>query len=61
MLFGGAMQDMYSVTPCLKGVDGDYLVQSNVSPFSTAVASLSPGDLFGSQPDKVCKDMMMLI
>ena len=52
------MQAMYSVTLCLKGVDGDYLVQSNVSPFSTAVASLSPCDLFDFQPEKVCKDLL---
>ena len=56
VMLGGAMQTMYSVTLCLKGADDDYLVQSQVSPFSTAVAFLSPGDLFGSQPDKVCKD-----
>ena len=50
------MQAMYSVTLCLKGADDDYLVKSNVSPFSTTVSSLSPGDLFDSQPESVCKD-----
>ena len=54
VMFCGAMQSMHWVTLCLKGVDGDYLVQSNVSPFSTAVTSLSPCDLFDSQPKKVC-------
>ena len=52
------MQAMYSVTLCLKGADDDYLVKSNVSLFSTAVASLSPGDLFGSQPKTVCLQVL---